>query len=146
MRAVGGLLLLAFSGCNAEAATVAPDAAAPCTCDASGMIVHVDYDTITEYCPVRVLGVEVASARSNPAASAVRCRDPGPLAQGARLVVPWPAGVHAGDPVAVRLTMSGDSATTADGEAEIRAAPEGCTAVVVHARCRPPTGAGATYP
>jgi len=148
MRAVGGLLLLTLSGCAAEAATLAPDAARPCTCDSSGMTVHVDYDTITEYCPVHVLGVAVTSghARTHEPATAVRCRDPGPLAQGTRLVVPWPEGVQAGDRVEVRVTMAGDSATSAGGEAEIRAAPDGCTAVVVHARCRTPVSAVATYP
>jgi hypothetical protein len=136
MRGVAILLLaMLASACSADAATPAADAALPCLCVPGGMDIQVDFDTTDEQCPVTELGVTVIFPGGIARTNDIRCSDPAPVSQGARLIVPWPAGVEAGESGTVQVVMTGEGGIVANGIALVTAAPETCTVVAVHASC-----------
>jgi len=139
MRGVAVLLLATLaSACSADPAAHPPDAGPPCLCEGEGMDVQVDFDTTDEQCPVTSLQVSLAFVSGGVATNAdVRCRDLSPLSQGARFVLPWPAGTIAGEDGALQVLMTGEGGAFARGLVRVEAAPGTCVVVPIHAECNP---------
>jgi hypothetical protein len=126
---------LLVAGCGASSGTPSADAGAACLCGATGLDVQVDFSTSDEFCPVTELGLTVTFPGGSALTNDIRCSDPAPLSQGARLVVPWPAGVQAGESGTIAVILTGDGGTVANGFANVIAAPDTCTVVAIHATC-----------